>query len=209
MGLFKALKETKNLISSTNGVGADAFVGRALVLDASLGGMAVQMGVEQYRGVNMRLQIFLDGNPAYIAECHQRVEEWRLGQLVGQAYAVRVARDNGQQVTLDFSIEPPIVTMPPPAPGKGAKATLATGTPAEAVIIASQPLGLRSSEGIDMVLFQLTVMPVGGAPYQTQVGNPCPPTALPYVFPGSRVPVKLGGAPEDVAIDWDLAAQPR
>jgi hypothetical protein len=208
MGLFKALKETKNLVSSSNGVGADAYVGRALVLDASLAGMAIQMGAEQYRVVNMRLQVFLDGNPAYIAECKQKVEEWRLGQLVGQAYAVRVARDNGQQVALDFSMEAPVVTLPRPADG-GAAALLASGTPAEAVIIASQPLGLRNWDGSDVVLFQLTVMPAGGAPYQVQVGNPCPASALPFVYPGSRVPVKLGSTPQDVAIDWSLAAQPR
>lgn len=209
MGLFKALKETKNLVSSNNGVGADAYVGRALVLDASLGGMAIQMGAEQYRAVNLRLQIFLDGNPAYIAECKQKVEEWRLGQLVGQAYAVRVARDNGQQVALDFSVEAPVVTLARPAAGDGAAALLASGTPAEAVITATQPLGMRTWDGNDVVLFALTVMPVGGAPYQTQLGNPCPPSALPFVFPGSRVPVKLGARPEDVAIDWALAAQSR
>jgi hypothetical protein len=208
MGLFKALKETKNLLSN-GGVGADAFVGRALVLDASLGRTAIQMGADEYRSVNMRLQVFLDGNPAYIAECSQQVEEWRLGQLVGQAFAVRVARDNGQRVALDFAMQAPIVTMPAPAPGTGASHLLATGTPAEAVIIASQPLGLRSSEGFDMVLFQLTVLPTGGTPYQTQVGNPCPPQALAYVYPGSRVPVKLGVTPEDVAIDWTLCGSVR
>jgi len=52
----------------------------------------------------------------------------------------------------------------------------------------------------------LTVMPHGGAPYQVQVGNPTPSAALPFLFPGSRVPVKIGTIPNAVVIDWEAAA---
>ena len=42
----------------------------------------------------------------------------------------------------------------------------------------------------------LTVMPQGRDPYQIQVGNPTPPKALPFLFAGSHVPVKIGTDPE-------------
>jgi hypothetical protein len=53
--------------------------------------------------------------------------------------------------------------------------------------------------------FKLTVIPGSGDPYQVEVGNATPPTALPFLFPGSRVPVKLGHQPNDVVIDWQAA----
>ena len=53
------------------------------------------------------------------------------------------------------------------------------------------------------------MLPDGGQPYQVQVGNPLPAAALQFVFPGARVPVKLGAqGPEAVAIDWAQAAPP-
>ena len=77
------------------------------------------------------------------------------------------------------------------------------------MIVANQPLGIRNHEGADVHLFTLTVLPAGGQPYQVQVGNPLPPTALPLVFPGAKVPVKVGAeGPQSVAIDWARAAAP-
>ncbi len=207
MGIFKALKETKNLLSSDNGIGADAVLGRGLVIDANLAGMAISMGVDEYRVVNLRVQVFVDHQQAYIAECRQKVEEWRLGQVVGQAFAVRVDRHDPTRIALDFTLPAPVVTMARPADGQSSAATiLATGTPAEAVIVSNTPLGLRTWDGHDLQFFVLTVIPAGGAPYQTQLGNPMPASALPYVFPGARVPVKVGATPNDVAIDWSMAA---
>ena len=69
MGLFKAMKQMKDVVSSSNGVSADALVGRALVIDANLAGnMAIGIGVEQYRVCQIRLQVFLHGQQPYVAE---------------------------------------------------------------------------------------------------------------------------------------------
>jgi hypothetical protein len=112
-----------------------------------------------------------------------------------------VDRQNPMQVALDFSTAAPIVTMPRPADGVGsAAALLMTGTPTDAVIVSNSPLGLRTWDGHDMYLFTLTVIPTNGAPYQVQVGNPMPANALPYVFPGARVPVKMGVGANDLAV---------
>jgi hypothetical protein len=82
---------------------------------------------------------------------------------------------------------------------------LETGTPGRAVIVQSLPLGKRNPAGVDLYAFVLTVMPEGKDPYQIQVGNPTPPEALPLLFPGSKVPVKIGTEPNAVVIDWQAA----
>ena len=198
MGLFKSLK----VLSSTNGIGDDALVGRGIVIDASMTGMQITTGGNETRVCNLRVQVFLDGYDAYIAESKQRIPEWRLGQLVGGSFAVRVDPKNAQNIAIDFEMEPPIVTLARPADG-GAATLLATGRPAEAVITGNTPLGMRTWDGNDVHLFQLTVMEPGRTPYQAQVGNGLPAMALPKVYPGARVQVKLGAQPNDIAIDWN------
>ena len=78
--------------------------------------------------------------------------------------------------------------------------------PADLVIVANAPLGVRNYLGHDVHLFTLTVSVPGQAPYQVQVGNPAPAEALPLLYPGSKVPGKvMAGEPNSVAIDWDAA----
>lgn len=35
-----------------------------------------------------------------------------------------------------------------------------------------------------------------------QVGNAAPPQACQYLFPGSRLPVRIGPTQQDLVIDW-------
>ena len=84
---------------------------------------------------------------------------------------------------------------------------LEQGVPCKAVIVQSQPMGMRSPSGKDMYAFVLTVMADGREPYQVQVGNPVPADAAPLVFPGSTVPAKrmADGDDHEIVIDWDAA----
>jgi len=84
---------------------------------------------------------------------------------------------------------------------------LEQGVACKAVIVESQPLGMRSSTGKDMYAFRLTVLADGRPPYQIQVGNPVPADALPLVYPGNTVPAKRmpEGDDRELVIDWDLA----
>jgi hypothetical protein len=68
---------------------------------------------------------------------------------------------------------------------------------------------MRTWDGHDLHLFVLTVTAPGETPRQVQVGNPLPADALPCVYPGARLPVRLGAAPNDVAIDWAAAVAAR
>src|SRR5688500_9992942 len=107
MGLFKSLK----VLSSTNGIGDDALLGRGIVIDASMTGMQITTGGNETRVCNIRVQVFLDGYDAYIAESKQRIPEWRLGQLVGGTFAVRVDPKNAQNSSIVIEMEAPIVTL--------------------------------------------------------------------------------------------------
>ncbi len=184
-------------------------LGRGIITDVQLTGTTIQTGngLVQRKCV-FTMEVSLDGKEPYTAKCTQRIPEIQLPQIQpgGTTVAVRANPDNPEQVVIDFNTEPPVVTTAGPADANhSAAAILATGKPARAVIVESLALGKRNQAGVDMYAFSLTVMPEGADPYQIQVGNPTPPKALPFLFPGSKVPVKIGSDPNSVVIDWDAA----
>jgi hypothetical protein len=81
------------------------------------------------------------------------------------------------------------------------------GASCTAVIVQSQPLGMRNPGGHDMYAFLLTVMTEDRAPYQIKVGNPVPAAAVPLLYPGSTVPAKRmpHGDDHELVIDWEEA----
>lgn len=207
MGLFDAFR------GMTGGVDddlvRDGIPGRGLIVGVQINGAQVSLGAESYRICDLQVQVFLDGGQPYVAACRQRVHEVMLPQLGGgMAVAVRVDRADASKVAVVFGEDPPVVTIAAPHEG-GSAVILAHGREAEAVIVANQPLGIRNHEGHDIHLFTLTVVDPATDPYQIQVGNPLPSTALALVFPGAKVPVKIGpDGPQSVAIDWARAAAP-
>jgi hypothetical protein len=189
---------------------ATGLPGRGVILSVTPTGTTMQMGggmVE--RACQFKVQVTLDQQPPYEATCKQRVAEVYIPQFQPGAsvVAVRANPANLSEIMLDFEHEPPTVTMARSEGAATAAQILATGRPAKGVIIESQALGMKNPDGVDMYAFVLTVMPDGVAPYQIQVGNPTPPEALPLLYPGSHVPVKiqLDGGPNDVVIDWAQA----
>lgn len=184
--------------------------GRGLILGVTASGGTVQMGgglVE--RVCTFKVQVTLDNTAPYETTCKQRVAEVYLGQFQPGAtvVAVKANPDNPAEIVLDFNSEPPTVTLARDPNRASAADILASGTPAKAVILENQALGTKNPEGVDMFAFSLTIMPQGSPPYQVQVGNPTPANALPLLFPGSHVPVKLGKEPNEVVIDWAAALQ--
>jgi hypothetical protein len=188
---------------------ATGTLGQGLITDVKLTGTTLQSG----NGLVQRACIFtievrVDGQEAYVATCKQRVPEVQIPQLRPGAtlVAVRVDAADRSRVAIDFDTPPPVVTAAPTSGNHSAAHVLATGEAAEALIVESQPLMRRNAAGVDIYAFTLTVLPAGRDPYQIQVGNPVAPSALPFLFPGSRVPVKIGDDPNAVVIDWDHAA---
>ncbi|HEY1467376.1 MAG TPA: hypothetical protein VGF11_09980, partial [Acidimicrobiales bacterium] len=144
----------------------------------------------------------------YEATCKQRIPEVQIPQFQpgSTTVAVRVNAEDPTDIALDLATAPPQVTMAAGSGDHSAATVLATGEPAQAVIVESTSLNKRNPSGVEIYAYTLTVMPTDRDPYQIQVGNPTPPAALPFLFPGSHVPVKIGTVPNAVVIDWDKAA---
>jgi hypothetical protein len=204
MGLFKKLKEMggtppKELMENGR-------LGRGLILGIET--TNVSMGPEGFEVpvCIFSLEVTLDNTPAYQAQCRQAIPVNVIGQMVpGQtAVAVRVDPNDQSVVAIDLANAPPTVTVQ--REGGGAADVLARGAPVRAVIIATQPMGMKNPEGVDIHAFILTVLQDGQAPRQAKVGNPVPPEAVPLLFNGANLPAKvLPEEPEGVVIDWTAA----
>jgi hypothetical protein len=180
-------------------------LGRGIIAEYQLTGTTFSSG----NGLVQRVCVFnvevsLDNKPPYMATCRQRFPEIELARIDpgNTTVAVRVDPADPTQIALDLDTAPPVVTA---AGGMSAAELLANGEPGQAIIVGFQPLGKRNQAGVDLYGFRLTVMPAGRDPYQIEVGNPTPASALPLLFPGSRVPVKIGANPNAVVIDWESA----
>jgi hypothetical protein len=156
------------------------------------------------------VEVALNNVPRYTVTCRQAVRATLLPQLMtpGATVAVRVDPNDRTRIALSLGEEPPTVTMASSGANTGSAARiLEYGEPCKAVIVQSQPMGMRSSTGKDMYAFVLTVIADSRPPYQTQVGNPVPADAVPLVYPGNTVPAKRmpDGADHEIVIDWDAA----
>lgn len=182
---------------------------QGVIADMRITGTTVQSG----NGLVQRACIFtvevnVDGKEPYTATCKQRIPEVQIPQFKAGStmVAVRVNPDDPNDIVLDLQTAPPTVTTPS-NPAHSAAEILATGEAGQAIIIDSQSINRRNAAGVDVYAFTLTVIPVGRDPYQIQVGNPTPPSALPFLFAGSRVPVRIGANPNAVVIDWEKAVE--
>ena len=187
---------------------------RGEVISVQPTGMSVSRGdqvMTEKQVCNVTLNVMMDGTPPYQASVRQGIPVLLITQIAsGSAVvAVRVNPANHQEVAIDFDSEPPTVTMSADGPNRGSAAELlATGTPARAVIIQSQPMGMRSPAGLDMFAFTVTILCDGHTPYQTQMGNPVPDNGKPLLYPGANLPAKV--RPEEqgqVIIDWEAAVE--
>jgi len=185
---------------------------RGEVLSVQMTGMSVSHGDQvttQKQVCNVTLNVIMDNTPPFQATVKQGIPVLVIPQLSsGQAVvAVRVNPANHQEVAIDFNSEPPTVTLAAGGPNTGSAAELlALGTPARAVIIQSQPLGVRNQAGVDMYALMVTILCEGTAPYQPQMGNPVPPGGVPLLYPGSNLPAKVRpGQQGQCIIDWEAA----
>jgi hypothetical protein len=184
-------------------------LGQGLVTDIKVTGTTVQTGNGLVqRSCVFTVQVTLDGKEPYVATCKQRILEVQIPQFSpgSTTVAVRVNPEDPTDIALDLATAPPEVTMAAGSGDHSAATVLATGEPAQAVIVESTSLNKRNPSGVEIYAYTLTVMPTDRDPYQIQVGNPTPPAALPFLYPGSHVPVKIGSVPNAVVIDWDKAA---
>lgn len=213
MGLFDSI--AKGLRDLTGGVDEQLLTtglpGRAQILSIDPSGTTVTIGnglVE--RNCTFNLTVMLDGRAPYQATVSQRAPEIDLPQLSqpGVAVAVRVDPADQSRVAIDFSSRPPEVRLAESTGPGSAADILATGKPITVVLVANSAMGIKNAKGDDVHALTLTVAGGVDTPYQIQVGNAIPASALPLVYPGSRLHAKLGAGANDVVVDWAAGALP-
>jgi hypothetical protein len=187
---------------------ATGILGRGEVLGVIPSGSTVTIGnglVE--RTCDFQLNVLLDGEQPFPAAARQRVQEVLIPQLQqGAVVAVRVDPTNHANVAIDFDTAPPEVTLPSSTGKNSAADILANGKPLVVVLVANQPIGVKNAKGDPVHALSLTIAEGVDTPYQIQVGNAVPASALPLLYPGSRLHAKLGEGPNDVVVDWDAGA---
>jgi hypothetical protein len=200
-----------NLIGSADSaVIANGTLGRGEITSVQMTGMTLQSGnglVE--RKCTIEMNVFLDDVPMFPATVIQRVQEILIPQLSsGSAVvAVRVDPADHTKVAIDFDSAVPEVTLARPTDQKNTAAwLLANGKPIKVVLVGDQPLGKKNADGIEMYALQLTAYEGVATPYQLMVGNPVPATALPLLYPGSKLNARLGDEPNSVVVDWAAGA---
>ena len=156
------------------------------------------------RNCEFVLNVLIDGEQPYQTSVKQRVQEIMLPQLSapGVVVAVRVDPADRSRVAIDFSSQPPEVNLPESTGPGSAAYILETGTPITVVLVANQPIGVNNAKGDPVHALTLTIATGVDTPYQIQVGNAVPASALPLVYPGSKLHAKLGDGPNDVVVDW-------
>jgi hypothetical protein len=211
MGFFGDLLNSANQAFG----GADAeviqngIVGRGEVLGVDASGMTLQIGnglVE--RKCTLTLNVMIDGQQPWQAQVTQRIQEVYIPQLTagGAVVAVRVDPDDHSRIAIDFDTPVPEVTLPASEGQNSAAWILEHGKPITVVLVANSPIGVKNAKGDPVHALTLTVATGVPEPYQIQVGNAVPASALPLVFPGSKLHAKLGDGPNDVVVDWAAGA---
>jgi len=207
MGLFNSIASGfRNL---TGGVDpqllSTGILARGEVREVTLSGTTVTiMNGPVQRKCTFRMQVLMDGAQPFEASFAQRVPEIVIPQLQqqGVVLAVRVDAADHSRIAIDFANQPPQVRLPEVTGHGSAADILATGKPITVVLVADQLFGVQNSKGDPVHALTLTVATGVETPYQIQVGNAVPASALPLVYPGSKLHAKLGDAPGDVVVDW-------
>lgn len=211
MGLFDSI--AKGFRDLTGGVDtellATGILARGELLSMSLSGTTVTvMNGPVERGCTFTFNVIRDGQQPYQATVTQRVQEILIPQLSqpGVVVALRVDAANPANIAIDFASQAPEVNLPESTGPGSAADILANGKPITVVLVANQPVGVNNSKGDPVHALTLTIATGVPEPYQIQVGNAVPASALPLVYPGSKLHAKLGAGPNDVVVDWAAGA---
>lgn len=211
MGFFDELKQGFQQL--TGGVDSELLatgtLARGEILGMQLSGTTVSIGNGlTERNCTFTLNVMSDGKEPYQATVSQRVQEINIPQLQqpGVTVAVRVDPANPAHVAIDFATAPPEVRMPEHTGPGSAADILANGKPIVVVLVADQAIGVKNFKGDPVHALTLTVAEGVDTPYQIQVGNAVPASALPLIFPGAKLHAKLGAGPNDVVVDWAAGA---
>jgi hypothetical protein len=210
MGLFSKVRQLSG--SPSKELLANGLLGQGIITGVKQTGVSTGVDFDPSHVCVFTVEVSLDNTPRYTATCRQAIRATVLPQLLtgGVTVAVRVNPDDHSEIALDLATEPPVITVSARDGDENtgsAAQILEQGSPCRAVIIESLPLGRRNPAGVDLYAFSLTILAEGRPPYQTKLGMPVPPEAVPLLYPGNNVPAKRLPDREDhyVVIDWQAA----
>jgi hypothetical protein len=210
MGLMSKMRDLTGSVSKE--LLTEGLLGRGIIVGVQQTSVSTGADFNPSHVCVFTVEVALDNVPRYTATCRQAVNAVVLPQLMtrGATVAVRVDRKDNSRIALSLGEEPPTVTIAARTGDSNtgsAAEILEQGLPCKAVIVESQPLGMRNPKGDDMYAFSLTIIAEGRPPYQIQVGNPVPAAAVPLLYPGNTVPAKRlpDGDDRRLAIDWEAA----
>ena len=182
---------------------------RGNILSVRGKGMTIQVmnGLVE-RKCDLEVRVYRNGQQPYDAVASQRVQEVYIPQLAsGDSWvAVRVDPANPARIAIDFGEPVPEVQLAASTGTDNAAWILANGSPVEAVVVQAQKLGMKGPQGDDVYALSLTIEATGEQPYSVQVGNSVPASALPKLYPGSRLPARRGTDTTDIVIDFAAAS---
>ncbi|HEY2772237.1 MAG TPA: hypothetical protein VGI87_16795 [Solirubrobacteraceae bacterium] len=211
MGLFSKMRNLTGSVPKE--LLENGLLGRGIIVSVQQTSVSTGADFDPAHVCVFTVEVALDSTPRYTATCRQAVKATVLPQLMtpGATVAVRVDPSDHSHIALSLGEVPPTVTMAASGDPNTSSAAriLAQGEACKAVIVQSQPLGMRNPKGDDMYAFALTILAEGRSPYQIQVGNPVPAAAVPLLYPGNTVPAKRMPAGDDreVVIDWQAALE--
>jgi hypothetical protein len=209
MGLFSKMRDLTGSVPKE--LLEKGQLGRAIIVNVEQTSVSTGADFDPSHVCVFTVEVALDNIPRYTATCRQAVRATILPRLAqpGVTVAVRVDPNDHSRIALSLSEDPPTVTISSAGEANTGSAAriLEQGDSCQAVIVQTQPLGMRNPKGDDMYAFALTVMAPGRPPYQIQVGNPVPAAALPLLYPGKTVPAKRmpNGDDRELVIDWQAA----
>jgi hypothetical protein len=211
MGLFSKMRNLTGSVPKE--LLENGLLGRGIIVSVEQTSVSTGADFDPAHVCVFTVEVALDNTPRYTATCRQAVKATVLPQLMtpGATVAVRVDPADQNHIALSLGEAPPTVTMAAGGDPNTSSAAriLEQGVPCKAVIVQSQPLGMRNPKGDDMYAFALTILADGRSPYQIQVGNPVPAAAVPLLYPGNTVPAKRmpEGDDREVVIDWQAALE--
>src|ERR1700733_11118971 len=152
MGLFNKMRNLAGSVPKE--LLQNGLLGRGIVVSIQQTSVSTGVDFDPSHVCVFTVEVALDNVPRYTTTCRQAVRATILPQLMGPGatVAVRVDPKDQSRIALSLGEEPPTVTMASTGDANTGSAAriLDLGEPCKAVIVQSQPLGMRNAKGDDM-----------------------------------------------------------
>src|SRR5436305_6990387 len=155
MGLFTRMRNLTGSVPQE--LLQHGLLGRGIIVSVQQTNVSTGADFDPAHVCVFTVEVALDNTPRDNATCRQAVRATTLPQLMlpGATVAVRVDASDHSRIALSLGETPPTVTLAAEGdPNSGfAARILAEGVPCKAIIVESQPLGMRNPAGKAMYAF--------------------------------------------------------